>query len=99
MEQVADNNRGQRAIEWMRDDRQQQITNQLGGDTAVKAKAALAVNGASPRRLHHGGSRKVGGNNRAAEDNRQLSQGQSGNNQLKVIVASGGVDSRGGCGG
>jgi hypothetical protein len=45
MEQVADNERGQRAMELTREDRQQQINNQLlmgvakaGRDTAVKER-------------------------------------------------------------
>jgi hypothetical protein len=45
MEQVADNERGQRAMEWTSDNRQQQINNQplmevakAGRDTAVKAR-------------------------------------------------------------
>ncbi len=67
-----------------------------GGDTAVKAKAALAVNGAFFCHVDHGSSRKVGANSRAAVDNRQQWQRQSGNNQLKEIVASSGVDSHGG---
>ncbi len=66
-----------------------------GRDTAVKAKAAPAVNGAFHRRVDHGGGRKVGGDGRATEDNRQQWQQQSGNNQLQVTVASGGIDSRG----
>ncbi len=78
MEQGGDNKRGQRAIEWTSDNRQQQINNQqlmgvakVGGDTTVKAKVAPAVNGAFCHRLDHGGSRKVDGNSRAAVDNRQ----------------------------
>jgi hypothetical protein len=49
----------------MGDNRQQLINNQplmgvakVGGDTVVKAKAALVVNGAFCRRLDHGGSGK-----------------------------------------
>jgi hypothetical protein len=107
MEQVAGNKRGWRAMEWTRDDRRQQINYQplmglgvakVGGDTAMKAKAALAVNETFPCRMNHGGGRKVGANGRAAVDNRQQWQRQSGNNQLKVTVASGGVGSRGGGG-
>jgi hypothetical protein len=76
MEQVADDKRGRRAIEWMRDHRQQQINCQplmevAGGDTAVKAKAVLAVNGAFLHCMDHSGGRKVGGNGGAAVDNRQ----------------------------
>jgi hypothetical protein len=51
IKQVADNKRGQRAIEWTKDNRQQHINNYLligvamvGGDTAVKAKALQAGN-------------------------------------------------------
>jgi hypothetical protein len=80
----------------VRVDRQQQINNQPGGDTAVKSKAALVVNGEFCHHVDHGGSGKVGGNDRAAVDNRQQWQWKSGNNQCKVTVASGGVDSRGG---
>jgi hypothetical protein len=40
----------------------------------------------------------IGTNCRAAVDNRQQWQQQSGNNQLKVMVASGGVDFHGGGG-
>jgi hypothetical protein len=61
----------------------------------VKAKAALVVNGAFHRRMDHDGGGKDGGNSRAAVDNKQRWQQQSGNNQLKVMVASGGVDSHG----
>ncbi len=63
MEQAADDERGRRAMEWTSDDRQQQINNQpligvakAGKDTAVKAKAALAVNGAFRHRMDHGSS-------------------------------------------
>ncbi len=90
-------------MEWMRDDRQQQINNQtllgvakVGRDTAVKAKVAPAVNGAFCHHLDHGSGRKVDANGRAAVDNRQQWQRQSSNNQLKVTVANGGVDCRGG---
>jgi hypothetical protein len=62
MEQAADDERGWRAIDWTRDNRQQQINNQplmgvtkVGGETAVKAKATLAVNGVFSRRVGHGG--------------------------------------------
>jgi hypothetical protein len=41
------------------------------GDTAVKAKAAPAVNGAFHCRMDHGGGGKVGANGRAAVDNRK----------------------------
>jgi hypothetical protein len=51
MEQLADNKRGQIAMEWMMDDRQQQINNQplmgvakVSGDTAVKTKTMLLMN-------------------------------------------------------
>jgi hypothetical protein len=81
MEPVADNERGRRAIEWTRDNRQQQIDNQrlmgvskAGGDIAVKAKAVPAVNGAFQRCVDHGSGRKVGANGRAAVDNRQQCQ-------------------------
>jgi hypothetical protein len=67
-------------------------------DTAVKAKAALAVNGVFRCCVDHGSSGKDGANGRAAIDNRQQWQWQSGNNQLKVTVASGSVDCRGGGG-
>jgi hypothetical protein len=99
MEQAADDKRERRAIERTRDNRQQQINNQPGGDTAVKANAVLALNGVLHRHLDHGGGRKVGCNGRAGVDNRQQWQRQSGNNQLKVTVASGGDDSHGGGGG
>jgi hypothetical protein len=104
MEQVADNKRGCRAMEWTRDNRQQQINNhplmgvaKVCKDTAMKAKAALAVNGAFHCPVDHGGGRKVGANGRAAVDNQQW-QRQSGNNQIKVTVVSGGVDLCGGGG-
>jgi hypothetical protein len=42
-----------------------------GRDTALKAKAALVVNGAFHHRVDHGGGGKVGTNGRAAVDNRQ----------------------------
>jgi hypothetical protein len=70
----------------------------VGGDTAVKAKAAPTVNRVFRRSVDHSGGRKVGANGRAAVDNRQQWQRQSGNKQLKVTVASGGIDSRGGGG-
>jgi hypothetical protein len=99
MEQVADDKRGRRAIEWTRDNRQQQINNQplmgvtkAGGDTAVKAKAALLVNGAPPLR---GSWRHWKSWRRQQGGRRQQWQLQSGNNQLNVMVTSGGVDSRG----
>ncbi len=60
----------------------------------MKAKAALAVKGAFPRCMSHGGGRKVGIDGRGTVDNRQQWQWQSGNNQLKVMVASSGVNSR-----
>ncbi len=41
------------------------------GDTAVKAKAAPAVNGVFFRRVDHGGGRKVSTDGRVAVDNRQ----------------------------
>ncbi len=105
MEQAADEERGWRAIEWTRDNRQQQINNQTlmgvakaSGVTAVKAKAGPAVNGAFRCRVNHDSSKKVGADGRVVVDNRQQQQWQrqSGNNQLKVTVASGGVDSHGG---
>jgi hypothetical protein len=40
----------------------------------------------------HGIGRKVGGDGRVAIDNRQQWQRQPGNNQLKVMVTSGGID-------
>ncbi len=64
------------------------------GDTAAKAKAVSAVNGGFRLCMDHGSSGKVGTDSRAVGDNRQQWQWQSGNNQLKVMVASGGVDSR-----
>jgi hypothetical protein len=66
-----------------------------GRDTAVKAKAALVVNGAFCHCVDHGGGRKVGANGRAAVDSRQQWQRQSSIDQLKVMVASGGIDSHG----
>ncbi len=69
-----------------------------GGDTAMKAKAALVVNGMFCRCVDHGGGKKVGGDGRAAVDNSQQRERQSSNNQLKVMVASSGIDSRGGGG-
>jgi hypothetical protein len=68
----------------------------VSGDTAVKAKAVPAVNRAFHRCLDHGGGRKVGANGRVVVDNRQQWQRQSDNNQQKVAVANGGVDSCGG---
>jgi hypothetical protein len=92
-------------MEWMRDNRQKQIKNQplmgvtkVRGDTAVKSKAAPAVNGVFCRWVDHGGGKKVGTNGRAAVDNRQQWQQQTDNNQLRVMVASGVVDSHGGGG-
>ncbi len=41
-----------------------------GGDTAVKANAAPAVNGAFCRCVDHGGGGKVGASGRAAVNNR-----------------------------
>ncbi len=98
MEQVAESAEGNGV-----DERQQtQINNQplmgvakVGRDTAVKAKAAPVVNGAFCHCVDHGGGRKVGANGRAAVDSRQQWQQQSGINQLKVTVASGGIDSHG----
>ncbi len=65
----------------------QKINNQLlmgvakaGGDTAVKAKAALTVNGAFCCHVDHGRGRKVGAKSRAAVENRQQWQRQPGNN-------------------
>jgi hypothetical protein len=78
-------------MEWTRDNRRQQINNQplmgvakAGGDIAVKAKAAPAVNELFCRRWTMAAAKKVGANGRAAVDNRQQWQWQSGNNQLKV---------------
>ncbi len=100
MEQVADNERGWRATQWTRDNRRQQINNQplmgvakVGGDTAVKAKVVPAVKGAFRHRVDNCGGKKVGADSRAGVDNRQQWQRQSGNNQLKVTVASSGADS------
>ncbi len=42
-----------------------------GGDTAVKAKAALVGNSVFRRRVDHGGGGKVSANGRLAVDNRQ----------------------------
>ncbi len=95
----ADDKRGRRDMEWKRDDRQQRINNQPGGNTDVKAKAAWAVNTLIRCCVYYGGSRKVSGNGREAVDNRQQWQRQSGNNQIKVTVANGVVDSHGGGGG
>jgi hypothetical protein len=69
-----------------------------GRGCTVKAKAAPAVNVAFRRRVDHGSGRNVGADGRAAVDNSQQYQRQSGNNHLKVMVASGGIDSRGGGG-
>ena len=69
-----------------------------GRHLAVKAKAAPTVNVAFRRRVDHGSGRNVGADGRAAVDNSQQYQRQSGNNHLKVMVASGGIDSRGGSG-
>jgi hypothetical protein len=93
-------------MEQMRDNRQQQINNQrlmgvakASRDTATKAKAAPAVNGAFRRHVDHGSGGKVGGaNGRVAVNNRQQWQHQSGNNKLKVMMASGGLFSLGGSG-
>ncbi len=96
---MADNGkRGWRAMEWMRDVRGHQINNQPVRDTAVKAKAVSVVNVVFCRRVDHDGGRKAGSNGRAAVENRQQWQRKLGNNQLKVMVASGGIDSRGGGG-
>jgi hypothetical protein len=92
MEQAVDNKRGWRAMEWTRDDRQQQISNQPCRDTALKTRAASTVNGVFCCCVDHSGGRKVGGDGRAAVDTKQQWQQQSGNNQLKVTVASGGLD-------
>jgi hypothetical protein len=70
----------------------------VGRNTAVKAKAVPAVNGLFCCRMDHGGGNKVGSDSTAAVDNRQQRQQQSGNNQLKGMVASKGVDSYGGDG-
>jgi hypothetical protein len=84
-------------------DSRQQINNQplmgvakVDRDTAVKAKTAPVVNGVFRHSVDYGGGRKVGADGRVAVDNRQQCQWQSGNNQLKVMVARGGIDSRGG---
>jgi hypothetical protein len=66
-----------------------------GRDTAVKAKAALAVIGAFHRHVDHGSGGKVGSTGRAAVDIRHQWYRQSGNNQLKLMAARGGVDFRG----
>ncbi len=102
MDQAADEEREWRAMEWMMEYSQQQINNQplmrvakVGGDVAVKAKAALAVNGVFPHPVDHGDGGKGGANGRAAVDNIKQWQWQSGINQLKVMVASGVVDSLG----
>ncbi len=65
-------------MNWKRDDRQQQINNKplmgvskVGGDTAVKAKAAPVVNGVFCHRHGPRGSRKVGADNKVAVNNRQ----------------------------
>ncbi len=68
----------------------------VGGDTVVKAKVAPAVNEVFCCQVDHGRGTKVGVNGTAAVENRW--QRQSGNNQLKVTVASSGVDSQGGGG-
>jgi hypothetical protein len=61
MEEAADNKIGRRAMEWTRDDRQQQINNQqlmgvakVSEDAAVTAKAVPAVNGAFRRHVDYG---------------------------------------------
>ncbi len=66
MEQAAENKRGRREMEWTSDDRRQEINNQplmgvakAGGDTAVNAKAALAVNGAFCRRWTFAAAEKL----------------------------------------
>jgi hypothetical protein len=56
------------------------------------------VNGVFCRHVDQGNGGKVGANGWAAEDNRKQWQRQTGNNQLKVMVASGGIDSSGGGG-
>ncbi len=70
----------------------------MGRDPAVKAKAAPAVNGAFSRHMDHGGGGKVVSGSKVVVDNRQQWQRQSGSNQLKVMLASGGLDSHGGSG-
>jgi hypothetical protein len=89
-------------MEWIIDDRQQQMINQplmgvakAGGDTAVKANAAPAVNGGLCCLVDHGRGGKVGIDSTAVVDNRKQLQQQSGSNQLKVTVASSGIDSQG----
>jgi hypothetical protein len=62
----------------------------------VKAEPVLAMNWAFRRRFDHGSGGKVGANGRAVVDNRQQWKRQSGNNQQKMMVASGGIDSHGG---
>ncbi len=48
----------------------------MGGNTAVKAKAALAMNQEFRHRVEQGGGGKVGADGRAAVDNRQQWQQQ-----------------------
>jgi hypothetical protein len=68
------------------------VVAKAGGDTAVKTNAAPAVIGAFRRCMDNGGGGKVGGNGRGGVDNRQQWQWQSGSIQLKVMVASSGID-------
>jgi hypothetical protein len=102
IEQVAGIKRGVRAMEWTIYDRRQQMNNQplmgvakAGADTAVKANAVPAVNGVLCHLVDHGRSGKVGSDGMAVVDNRKQLQQQSGSNQLKVTVASSGIDSQG----
>jgi hypothetical protein len=54
-----------------------------GGDTAVKAKAAPAVNEEFHCHVDHGSGSKVGSDGGVVIENKQQRQRQSGNNQLK----------------
>jgi hypothetical protein len=69
-----------------------------GRGYSCEGKAAPAVNGAFRCCVDHGSGRKVGADGRASVDIRQQWQRQTGNNQLKAMVASSGIDSHGGGG-
>ncbi len=43
----------------------------MGGDTAIKAKTAPAMNGVFRHCMDHGSGRKVGANGKAVVDNSQ----------------------------
>ncbi len=62
---------------------------------SCEGKGLPAVNGAFCCCVNHGGGRKVGANVMVVVDNRRQWQRQSGNNHLKVTMASSCIDSHG----